>query len=206
MNNILQSISNVEQPVTATTEVSETVSKKPVESKTVSTKVRSADNRAKIETPSECGGKQPEKPHKTIFDEFSEYIDKLKDDVNNPDFSIDKLEKPSDLNSSETKEKIERVRNKTFSCLTTIRNYIESHIHNSEHSEKLSDLMFHKDIKEILDRTNPYDKLTVLKRMDRKIANDNKTDALLSYEVGRFLLQSLKEDGFLPRQIGRIWS
>jgi hypothetical protein len=198
MSNIYQSLSQVsKQSDTSGEKVPEPSPAKPVESKAASTKVKSADHSVEKKVPgvAEIQTKTTPKTIPEIPKKFFLYIDKLKNNI-----TESKKLKGSDLSSSE-----EKISNKTFHCLTNIENFIESHIHDSGSPEKLDELKLTDDMKEILDENNAHDVMRILRRMDRKIAKENESEALLNYEVSRYLIGVLK-DVSLPRQIGRIWA
>ena len=191
MTNILQSISQVaKESDISGEELPEPLPTKSVKPKAISTRLRSAAGPVE-EGSQDVAAMRAEKPPTTSSEkaeEFLGYIQQLK----------------KNLTDSKNRRE-EKIRNKTLHCLTNLDNYIESLIHDSEQSEKLDVLKLTDDIQEILDKKNEYDRAIILQRMDRKIAKVNQTEALLSYEVRRYLVGVLKEVDS-PRQIGRIWS
>jgi len=100
----------------------------------------------------------------------------------------------------------EKIRDKTLHCLTNIENYIESHIDDSDNPLKLDKQKFNEDMKAILEKNNSRDIVSILKKIDKKIAKDKKADLLLNDEVNRYLIKVLKDIGKPQPQIGRIWA
>ncbi|MDJ0676001.1 MAG: hypothetical protein QNJ36_11565 [Calothrix sp. MO_167.B42] len=124
-----------------------------------------------------------------ISKEFLKYIDDLKGHI-----TVSKKLLPE-----------EKIREKTLHCLTNIENYIESHIDDSENLLKLDEQKFNEDMKAILEENNSMDIVSILEKMDKKIAKDKKAELLLNDEVNHYLIKVLSI-GTPQRQIGRIWA
>lgn len=167
MTNIYQRLSEVARQSSeiSSSEPSEPLSTKPAKSKAVSAKVKSAAHplEKKVAGVTGISTEEASKTSDEISNKFLESINEIQNKI-----------RSHTLESEEEEE----MKDKTLDCLTTLETYITSQIRQK--SGKLDDLKFNDDMKAILEKKNPYDIVSVLKKMDRKIAKDKKTDAKLS--------------------------